>query len=168
MKYVLVFIAFFMMIGEAKADCNYDAAVLSLVEGAPARKITKNEEYRAWLVEMIVSISKKYNVDPILMIATLYRESSFKMNVTGRIGEKGMGQVHGIAKRGCDMKTARGQIDCAARWMHRMNLKCGSVKGMVSAYLSGRCKPKGKVLAALKRRVHLSNKLKEKFCRDVH
>ena len=164
----LGFVLFFLTIGVGEIEaqtCDYDAAVFSLVEGAPNRKITKDANYRADLVAIIVHISEEYNIDPMLMIATLYRESSFKMNVTGKIGEKGMGQVHGLAKRGCEMSTAYGQIDCAARWIHRMELKCGSVHGAVSAYLSGKCKPTGKVLAALRRRVSLARKLKNKFCR---
>ena len=150
--------------GASGERCDYNAAVFSLVKDAPARRITKNDCYRARLVKTIVSVSDRYDVDPMLMIATLYRESSFKMNATGRIGETGMGQVHGVARRGCDMKTAHGQIECAARWMHKMELKCGSVNGAISAYLSGRCKPKRRVLAALKRRVNLATRLKKQFC----
>jgi len=170
MRYVVTFATFFLLMGvnlEAKAQektCNYNAAVLSLVDGAPNRKITKDYFYRADLVATIVHISNEYNIDPMLMIATLYRESSFKMNVTGKIGEKGMGQVHGLAKRGCEMSTEYGQIDCAASWMAKMIKQCGSVNNGVSAYLSGKCKPTGKVLAAIRRRVGLAKKLNKRFC----
>jgi len=164
MKYFITFVTFFFLIAASTENCDYNWAVLSLVEKAPARKITKNATYRHSLVSIIVSSSKKYNVDTMLLISTLYRESSFKTNVVGKIGERGMGQVHGIARRGCNLKSISGQVDCSSRWLSRMIAKCGSVKGGMSAYLSGRCKAKGSVVGSVRRRISLSNNLKSKFC----
>ena len=114
----------------------------------------------------IVIIASEHNLDPWLLISTIYRESSFKMNAVGKLGEKGLGQVHGIAKMKCDLKTQYGQIDCAASWLSKMINKCGSVNRGVSAYLSGKCKPSGKVLSAIRRRVRLAKRLKNGYCSD--
>jgi hypothetical protein len=165
MRFLVVFIVFFFSItANGQTNCDYNGAVFSLVKNAPARKITRNESYRNELVTTIVSVANKHGIDPMLLITTLYRESSFKLNVTGSLGETGMGQVHGLARRGCNMKTARGQIDCAASWLSMMIAKCGTVYNGVSAYLSGRCKPKGKVVTAISRRLNLAIKLNKRFC----
>lgn len=65
------------------------------------------------------------NIDPALFIAMAYKESSFDTSARGRLGELGLVQVHGKAKRGCDLGTAEGQAACGARWLARVVRECG-------------------------------------------
>jgi soluble lytic murein transglycosylase len=46
---------------------------------------------------LIFSITSKYNVDPFLVRAVIWRESRFNPNATGEAGERGLMQVMGIA-----------------------------------------------------------------------
>jgi len=83
---------------------------------------------------------------------TLIEESSLRLNQVGRSdGELGLGQQHGqalrdsvqaVKARGIDPNSIHGQIARTAWVLHQGNLKCKDELGMVSRYLSGKCKSK--------------------------
>ena len=66
-----------------------------------------------------------HEVGKPLFIAMAYKESSFDTSARGRLGEFGLVQVHGKAKRGCDLGTPEGQAQCGAKWLSRVVQECG-------------------------------------------
>ena len=67
-------------------------------------------------IPIIIKYSKQYEIDPFLATYILARESSFKMHGIGKAkGEKGLMQVHGLAAKNQNLKTADGQIKAGIR-----------------------------------------------------
>lgn len=118
-----------------------------LIEDA-ARAITEN--------------SKRYDLDPALVAACIYAESSYDPKAIGfSDGETGVMQVHGKARYRCkraglDLTKMSDQIQCGAYWLSYLEKSvCGvvakdpdrcmnkkdktSCSGAMSAYISGRC-----------------------------
>ena len=106
-----------------------------------------------------------YGLDWELLAACAYAESSYDPGAVGKVGEVGLLQVHGPARRTCvksglDLTEPRGQVLCGARWLSLLAGKCGAVvadpelcssrtardgararacSGGLAAYLSGSC-----------------------------
>ena len=106
-----------------------------------------------------------YGLDWELLAACAYAESSYDPRAVGKVGEVGLLQVHGPARRSCvksglDLTEPRGQVLCGARWLSLLAGKCGAVvadpelcssrtardgararacSGGLAAYLSGSC-----------------------------
>jgi hypothetical protein len=117
-------------------------------------------------------------LDPALFIAMAYKESSFDTSARGRLGEFGLVQVHGKAKRGCDLTTAEGQAACGARWLARVVQECGgslvldpekcrntgargACSGGLAGYASGSCSARTVRTAQLIRgRLRLAEKIR--------
>lgn len=91
----------------------------------------------------IYELSEQYNEDPLLITIIAFRESSFKRKVIGSShGEIGIMQVHGKAAKGCNLKTARGQIECGIKWVGKCREMCdGTLLQTNQAYCTGRCGP---------------------------
>lgn len=108
------------------------------------------------LARLIVEEAEAAGVDPLVLAIILKRESSFyearggdRKGLTGKIGERGLGQLHGVAAMrarglGCDLKTSRGQICGAARWFAACKERCGSVRGGFESYQTGSCETKAR------------------------
>ena len=116
-----------------------ERAIDHLMKDAPARTLAKNKEKRLELAKWIELASRAHDVPPLLLTAVAFRESSFRPNVTGKIGEKGLVQVHGLAARGCDLGDEIGQLKCGARWLRVSYDLCGSWDSALTAYATGGC-----------------------------
>lgn len=137
---------------------NIQKSIQWLLRKNPNHQLNKNPEERNSFSQEILDQSQKYDIDPYLLTAMIYLESTFRTNATGGIGEQGLSQVHGIAARGCDLKTPRGQIECGARYLRSRIDHCGSIRGGLAAYAAGRCKvkPGEKLFRVVERRLRLA------------
>ena len=117
-------------------------------------------------------------LDPALFIAMAYKESSFDTSARGRLGELGLVQVHGKAKRGCNLETPEGQAACGAKWLSRVVEECGGLvvldaekcrstgargacSGGLAGYASGSCSARTVRTAQLIRgRLKLAEKIR--------
>jgi len=136
-----------------------DGAILSLVDGT--RNPMVDDTKRKSMAADIVAAGVKHDVPILLITAIIYKESSFKTDAKGSLGEVGLMQVHGVARRGCDTNSQYGQIDCGASWLAVGKAKCGTVRGAITAYATGRCKPGSvRVVRIVNARVRLWKKLR--------
>ena len=104
------------------------------------------------LAPLVASEAAHYSLKHHILLITLIDESSLKLNQVGKSdGEKGLGQQHGqalndsiaaVRARGIDPYSIHGQIARTAWVLHKGDLKCKDELGMVSRYLSGKCKSK--------------------------
>ena len=122
------------------------AAVLSLVphwksEAAKDRA----EEYATIIVEESQAVQPP--IDPFLVAAIIFKESSFRAKVKGKKGEVGLMQImpRGSLTRTIikgSMKGVRSNIRVGVGHLHYWQKRCGRDKMDVwlSAYNAGRCK----------------------------
>lgn len=94
-----------------------EGIMVHLCRTVPRHIVNRDPAWRKRLAEHIVEASKDFEIDPYLMTVIMFCESSFKMSAVGKLGEVGLGQVHGLAAKGCDLETERGQVRCTARWL---------------------------------------------------
>lgn len=117
-------------------------------------------------------------IDPALFIAMAYKESSFDTAARGQLGELGLVQVHGKARRGCELETAEGQASCGAQWLARVIQECGGAialdpakcrdtgaraacSGGLAGYASGSCTARTERTAQIVRgRLKLAEKIR--------
>lgn len=124
-------------------ESQLESVMVHLCRTVPRHVVNRDPAWRKRLVAHIVEASAEYGLDPFLMTVIMFCESSFKMSAVGKLGEVGLGQVHGLAARGCDLSTERGQVQCTARWLAYARSLCnGSDKQMIARYATGRtCDP---------------------------
>jgi hypothetical protein len=147
-------------------DGALDAAIMHLTERAPAHPVRRNERKREALVNSIQESSKRYRLDPMLVTTIIYRESSFRTNRRGfSNNETGLMQVHGKARRGCELTTVSGQVNCGARWLRKcMDVCDGTAYQALTAYATGECKHNDAgVRSKVRSRIRLWEKLKRQF-----
>ena len=126
---------------------------------------------------MLIEVAEAEGIDPALFVAMAFLESSFDPKAVGAIGEQGLVQVHGKAKRGCDLTTPRGQAECGARWLVRVSKDCGGAvvldkakcfktrskgacSGGLAGYASGSCAASDQVAWVVLRRLRLAEKIR--------
>ena len=94
------------------------------------------------LVPLIVSISKKYKIDPMLVTIMIRFESSFVPGVVGAVlGERGLLQVHGVALKGRKLATVADEIDAGVLYLVACQRRCKNDLWAINRYMSGRCMP---------------------------
>jgi soluble lytic murein transglycosylase-like protein len=149
------------------------SAILSLMPlwTSDAEK-ERAEQYAAIVVEEAEAVRPE--IDPFLVVAIIYRESSFRPNVTGKRGEVGLMQIFpygalvrtinkGVSKE--DLVDARTNIRVGVSHLLFWQSECGAgdMAVWLSAYNSGKCKPN-----AYGRRVsHLYCRLRPGGCADI-
>jgi hypothetical protein len=123
--------------------------------------------FRAELAIGVYRASLATGLDPELIAAIAWRESRFDQRVIdgeklGKVGERGLMQVHGVAARGCELLSVAKQLDCGARWLRRQIDKCGGdVVGGIARYMSGyTCEPTGGFRRTCKSRYYLYQRIK--------
>ena len=107
------------------------------------------------MARWIVEESHKVGADPYAVAVIIRFESSYRVRPGSGIncglkkcvGEKGLGQLHGLAaryakKHGCDLDTPRGQLCGTALWWNFAMKKCGSEERALRAYQTGDCRVK--------------------------
>lgn len=129
-------------------------------------KLEKYAEKRRRMAEMIVMASKENNVPALLVTPMVYFESRFYTEARGKIGEIGLMQVHGVAARNCELKTAMGQLQCGTRYLRKLiDTSCAmTLETALSAYVSGQCVAYGKIEDAVQKRINYYANLRNRFC----
>lgn len=104
------------------------------------------------LARMIAEESHRVGVDPLLTAVVIRYESGYEikpgLGVKGKIGEVGLGQLHGLAfheatEAGCVLDTVRGQVCGAAVFLRFcLELCAGDELGALRAYQGGSCSSK--------------------------
>jgi hypothetical protein len=141
-------------------------AIKYLVQRAPNRRLAKSKEARDSLAALIVEISREYNHSHWLITAMSFCESSFNKKAIGFARkEVGLLQVHGVAlkrckRKGFDMSTDRGQLQCGAWFLEERVTHCKTVKRGLTAYASGSCRARtARTARIVDRRFRLAAKL---------
>ena len=94
------------------------------------------------IVPVIVKHSVLKGLDPLLVATIISRESSFKQNAIGKMGEVGLMQVRSHEPmKGHDMRTIDGQIGAGTTLLKFYMKKCDTAQEALNAYLSGGCNP---------------------------
>jgi soluble lytic murein transglycosylase-like protein len=134
-----VFIAVAVSASSAPAD-PLEAAVLRMVSVRLSHHLNSPEAAAAFISE-VRAVSAEHDVPAALILAVSFRESSWKTTAVGGLGEVGIMQTHGVASRGCELLTRRGQLDCGTRVLAESLRVCGSWERALSRYATGQCKP---------------------------
>jgi soluble lytic murein transglycosylase-like protein len=130
------------------------------------RHALQDDTARQVLAADIVEVSEHWGHDPWLITAMAYCESTFRPHAVGTArGELGIMQLHGHPTRGCDLSTARGGLECGARYLYVLKRRCGSVRCALNAYASGKCKvtPGSRADRMVRRRLRMAERLRGRF-----
>ena len=104
------------------------------------------------LVPIVVEVSQEHHVDPLLVATMIDVESSWRPTANGAVGEQGLLQVHGMARKGFDMETPRGQLQAGVTYLVASHKKCKTIVGALRRYQTGQCKStKGSALYRARR-----------------
>lgn len=121
------------------------------------------------IAEAVHESALKYEIDPYLILSVAWRESRFVPKIanlrwTGKRGEIGLMQVHGVAARGCCQKSISGQIDCGTKYLKQSLDLCKSTIGGLSKYMTGKsCRH----IYPAKRRHQIYRRLRKEFQNDI-
>jgi len=162
----------------AEKQINEDYySMVSEYEITPTDKLSMVEMYIGWYLQnvraslrekaqneyapLVVRFAQKYEIDPLLLAVVISCESSWRIDVIGKMGEHGLTQIHGLAGRPFehDLHTAKGQIEAGARWLSIQIERCGGIVEGLSAYMTGRCKK----IDSARRRYRAYKKAREQF-----
>jgi soluble lytic murein transglycosylase-like protein len=122
---------------------------------------TRAAEYAEIVIEEAQAVEPE--IDPFLVVAIIYRESSFRADVRGQRGEVGLMQIlplgtltRSIAKD--DLSDVRTNVRVGLSHLVYWQNECGADRTLVwvSAYNSGKCRANGYG----KRVLHLYNRIK--------
>ena len=131
-----------------------EAAIISSVKPYPKHPVVVDGVYRLEIANAIAAAGRESNVPELFLVALFQRESSFRRAVVegrrhGKLGESGLGQLHGVARAWCkrtgfNLKTIDGQARCSAGWLSECRTACGgSLKQGFAFYATGRtCDPR--------------------------
>jgi len=165
---LVIFMAAYLVPGPAHSEPleGAESAVDALGYSVETQELIRAQEWylaKVWpgdarhdrvevLAPLVAFEAAHYSLDQFILMITLIEESSLRLNQVGRSdGELGLGQQHGqalrdsvraVKARGIDPNSIHGQIARTAWVLHQGNLKCKDELGMVSRYLSGKCKSK--------------------------
>lgn len=139
----------------------------------PRHKVVKDPELRLQIALAIQRASEAKKVPAPLLIATGFREGSFKASSVGKLGEKSMFQMMGRTARlaqkldsRCALDTVEGSAMCSATWLKHWYKKCGDWQGSLTLYATGgpTCKPQSSHVEWLTRdRLGIARKISRKF-----
>lgn len=148
-------------------------AVTFLIRREPGHPLRNDPVRIAEISVALCDAGSRYDVDPYLLTAMAWFESTFNPSVLalkklGKAGEKGMLQTGKQAVADCPhfMDSVKGQALCGARWLAKAYRECGdgaSDRQGLAMYAEGRtCDAKGdKHLEwVINRRVRLRDRLK--------
>ena len=152
MKFIIDLIFILLLLGvvayvnEVEANTGdaerVGAYVSDFLKNAPQRRARALE-----LVPVVVAESRAKDFDPMLIAVMISLESSWKVNVTGGIGEVGLLQVvpGGVCAKGQDLTTGEGQIRAGINCLKLSRDACGDdLEQILTMYASGRCVSKSK------------------------
>ena len=112
----------------------------------PNCKMARDAEARRELCAAIAESSGLLKADPWLMLAIAFREGSFTGHQVGDIGERSTFQIvadavewlHRKGYTACTLETLEGSAICAAALLTEHEQRCGSQRGALLYYATGR------------------------------
>jgi len=118
----------------------------STIEGIQELQPATSEADAETMAQAFVDAGEANSVDPLLLVAIAFRESSLNPSALGQLRERGLMQVHGVALQhrpdNCheDLETINCQIRTGARWLAIVREQCpGSPWRWVCSYGNSRC-----------------------------
>jgi soluble lytic murein transglycosylase-like protein len=125
------------------------AAILSLMpQWKSEAKQQRADDYATIIVEESQAVQPE--VDPFLVVAIIFKESSFRAKVKGQRGEVGLMQImpRGTLTRSItkeDLTNVRANVRVGVGHLHYWQETCGADDMILwlSAYNAGRCKRTG-------------------------
>lgn len=148
-------------------------AVTFLIHREPGHPLRNKPERIAEISIALCDAGSRYDVDPYLLTAMAWFESTFNPAVLslkkkGKASEKGLLQVGKEAAGTCPyfMDDVRGQALCGARWLAQAYRECGdgaSDRAALAMYAEGQtCNMKGdkQLTWKVNRRIRLRDRLK--------
>jgi|LSQX01.2.fsa_nt_gb hypothetical protein len=142
---------------------NVADKIRSLVETNPRHPMNESEHSDELAREILRAANSTENVEPELILTMAFCESTLRTTARGGLGEVGIMQIHGVAKRGCDMETRQGQLNCGAKFLQESYNICGSWEGSLTRYATGKCKSdKSRVKWLVNYRIKMWEKLKKR------
>lgn len=127
---------------------DIDAAIRWLTRSAPrSNPMQTDADERMKTARAIHAAAIDTGLDPYLLTAMSFRESSFRTGASGTLGEVGLLQIHGPPLQRClndgmDMSSVDDQVLCSARYLRDRVAQCDSVTRGLTAYASGSCTPR--------------------------
>jgi soluble lytic murein transglycosylase-like protein len=95
------------------------------------KRLAKAKTY----VPIVIDVAQYERLDPMLLATVIGLESSWRTNVMGTKGEKGLMQVHGVAADGFKLKKPEDQIRAGAKHLGLCFDKCeGDVVKALACY----------------------------------
>jgi hypothetical protein len=138
-SWIVVWILLIVFSSQASTSSSgVEEALLHLVEVNTRHPVYRDSAWRANLAHYIVEAAEAYELDPFFLTTMVFYESAFRPSARGDLGEVGLGQLHGVAKKGCDLSTPEGQLRCTARWLAYSRQLCdGSLEQTIARYATG-------------------------------
>jgi len=137
------------------------AVIRGLLKTNRRHHLYRDDAARNALAAEFVQVAREWDIPLYLLVASAYKESTFRPNVAGKLGEQGLLQLHGPAAEGCDFSTTLGQLQCGARYLSASAKKCGDLRDAVARYMSGGCNPSEGVYAKVDARLLLQSDLEQ-------
>lgn len=118
--------------------------ILMLIACCPRHELNRDPVLRAEVAGYFEAAGERYDIPPTLLVYQYYREASLEIDRVGKLGEVGLPQVHGVARRRCedagyDPTTWRGGIYCGAMLLDDSRRFCGSLERGYARHMSGSC-----------------------------
>jgi hypothetical protein len=101
----------------------------------------RNRKSADRFIEIVAEETALRGIDPLAVSMVISRESAWMSNVIGKKrNERGLMQVHGVAAKGFDISTPRGQIQAGVNHLRVCLDKCGDYDGAFRCYATrGHC-----------------------------
>ena len=113
--------------------------------------LERQPQHTRRVVGVLFEAAVEHDVDPFLALAFASRESGLRANVRGKLGEQGLLQLHGYARRvygkGRDLGQPRANADAGMAYYASLRSTCARSDGtpetdtwiLVAAYGTGKC-----------------------------
>lgn len=124
----------------ADVEADLYQAALRLQPG-----LEKRPERARRVVGAIFEVATEESFDPYLLLAYASRESGLRANARGALGEQGLLQLHGYARRVCakglDLGQPRSNLRAGICWLRVAQRKCETTNVWIvtAAYGTGKC-----------------------------
>ena len=148
-KILLLIVVAALLTAPVVADEKSDAEELRAYITDFMQPISKTRIYKRRLkaalelVPVVVTHARLQEIDPLLVAVVISFESSWDFTAVGKLGERGLMQLHGPPTRGFDMSDPVQQIAAGCAHLARALEFCkGDLPGALSRYgTGGECRP---------------------------
>lgn len=141
--YVLLHVADMLLPAwQQHPDTHYINMCQSVQNDQCKMKKMKITKYINYVSNIIITESKKADIDPFLTASIIRHESAYNSNAVGKIGEKGLCQLHGVAAQGNGAKLFIPAINirlCVSN-LNSCKQRCGlDIVSIAGCHNTGQC-----------------------------